>query len=116
MKTIQPVTVWFNGLEQEATVLSASASNDNLVNSASFTYQLLKATDYNPALGSGLIALTSGYLTMTGQAYQDWQTNDYAYEWVAEQLNLTITGPYVPPVPTTTTTTEAPTTTTTTEA
>ncbi len=118
MKTIQPVTVWFNGVEQEATVLGASASNDNLVNSASFQYQLFKSTAYDPASGNGLIALASGYLTMDGQAYQDWQTNDYAYEWVAEQLNLTITGPYVPPTTTTTTTTtEAPyTTTSTTEA
>ena len=36
---------------------------------------------------------------MTGDVYQAWQTNEYAYDWVAEQLNLTITGDYVPPVP-----------------
>ena len=36
---------------------------------------------------------------MTGEVYQAWQTNEYAYDWVAEQLNLTITGDYVPPVP-----------------
>jgi len=99
MKTIQPVTVWFNGAEQEATVLGASASNDNLVNSASFNYQLFKATAYDPASGNGLIGLVSGYLTMTGEAYTNWTTNDYAYEWIAQQLNLTITGEYVPPTP-----------------
>jgi hypothetical protein len=98
MKTIQSVTVWVNGLEQEATVLSATASNDNLLNSASFTYQLFKATGYDPAMGNSLIALTSGYLTMTGEAYDNWETNEYAYNWVAAQLNLTITGDYVPQV------------------
>ena len=43
--------------------------------------------------------LAQGNLTMTGEDYQAWQTNEYAYDWVAGQLNLTITGDYVPPVP-----------------
>lgn len=112
MKTIQPVSVWFNGVEKQATVLSAYASGDNLVNAASFSYQLL--AEANPSMILGLDQVVTGSLSMTGEAYQNWETNDYAYEWVAQQLNLTITGPYVPP--TTTTTTEAPITTTTTEA
>jgi len=28
-----------------------------------------------------------------------WTVDNYAWDWVAEQLNLTITGDYVPPVP-----------------
>jgi hypothetical protein len=111
MKTIQPVSVWFSGVEKQATVLSAYASGDNLVNAASFSYQLLSET-----ISSGLEQVVSGSLSMTGEAYQNWETNDYAYEWVAQQLNLTITGPYVPPTTTTTTTTEAPVSTTTTIA
>jgi hypothetical protein len=35
---------------------------------------------------------------MSGEVYDAWQTNDYAYDWVATQLNLIITGDYVPPV------------------
>jgi hypothetical protein len=35
---------------------------------------------------------------MSGEDYIAWQTNDYAYDWVATQLNLTITGDYVPTV------------------
>jgi hypothetical protein len=35
---------------------------------------------------------------MTGEAYQEWNQDEFAWEWVAEQLNLTITGDYVPPV------------------
>jgi hypothetical protein len=52
---------------------------------------------------------------MTGEAYTQWEVDSYAWDWVAAQLNLTITGDYVPPVPTTTsTTTVVPETTTTT--
>ena len=120
MKTIEQVTVWFNGQEEQATILSANATSDNLVDSAFFYYSLMKSGTYNP-MNAGLVSLASGSLNMTDEAYQAWETNDYAYDWIAQQLNLTITGPYIPPVPTTTTTTttEEPistTTTTTTEA
>lgn len=111
MKTIQPVTVWYNGQEQQATVLAAMANSDNLSTSASFSYQLLMQVEQMP-MNNGLIAVVSGGLNMTGEAYQQWETNDYAYDWVAEQLNLTIIGPYVPPTTTTTTTSSTTTTTT----
>jgi hypothetical protein len=32
---------------------------------------------------------------MTSQDYADWTTNDYAYNWVAEQIDVTIIGDYV---------------------
>jgi hypothetical protein len=35
---------------------------------------------------------------MTGEAYDQWQLDEYAWDYVAAQLNLTITGDYVPPV------------------
>jgi len=97
MKTIEPVKVWYNGQEVDANILN-STSNDNLIDSAQFNYQLCiqslpPATPYNTTV------LASGVLTMTGDAYQNWTTNDYAYDWVASQLNLTITGEYIPPVP-----------------
>lgn len=99
MKTIQPVTVWVDGLDKQATVLSAFASGDNLSNAASFSYQLLTETNSSGIAYNGLEQVASGQLTMTGSAYDAWETNDYAYDWVAEQLNLTITGEYVPPTP-----------------
>lgn len=98
MKTIQPVTVWFNGQEEQATVLSANATSDNLFNSATFSYQLLKEGPQSP-MNSGLTSLVTGSLIMTGEAYDAWETNQYAYDWIAEQLNLTIIGEYVPPTP-----------------
>jgi hypothetical protein len=36
---------------------------------------------------------------MTGEAYAQWEVDSYAWDWVAAELNLTITGDYVPPVP-----------------
>jgi hypothetical protein len=100
MKTIEPVSVWFNGNEVQATVLASSSSNDNLFNSAIFNYQLLQVivSPANPYLEQ-LNILTNGTLLMDGETYQNWETNDYAYDWIAQQLNLTITGNYVPPVP-----------------
>ena len=36
---------------------------------------------------------------MTGEAYQQWTVDSEAWSWIAAQLNLTIIGDYVPPVP-----------------
>ena len=104
MKNIIPISLWDNGTVQEASVLNAYVVNDNLINSATFYYTLLSES---------LQQLAQGNLTMTGQDYDDYQTNEYAYEWVAAQLNLTIIGDYVPPTTSTTTTLEPTTTTTT---
>lgn len=89
MKTIESISIWDNGTVQEASVLNAYVINDNLINSAIFYYTLSS---------EGMQQLAQGNLTMQGQDYDDWQTNDYAYDWIASQLNLTIIGDYVPPV------------------
>ena len=108
MKQIQPVTVWSSGQELEANGLNAYVVSDNLSSQAVFYYGIGNIV-YNlfPAAPT-VNVLASGQLTMTGQDYADWQTNQYAWDWVAEQLNLTIVGDI------TTTTTEAPINTTTT--
>jgi hypothetical protein len=95
MKTIEAVSIWDNGTVQEAKILNAYCINDNLSTSGTFYYQLFSE---NVDLTVGQ-QLSQGNLSMTGEAYQAWQTNEYAYDWVAEQLNLTITGDYAPPVP-----------------
>jgi hypothetical protein len=97
MKTIEPVKVWYNGQEVDANILN-STSNDNLIDSAQFNYQLC-IQSLPPAAPYNTTVLASGVLTMTGDAYENWTTNDYAYDWIASQLNLTITGEYTPPVP-----------------
>jgi hypothetical protein len=111
MKTIEPVQVWYNGQEVNATVLNAYATNVDLNVSANFTYDLFIVNEYNY-----INQVNSGMLLMDGQAYQDWDQDSFAWDWIASKLNLTITGeyiPYVPPAPPspvipTTTTTAAP--------
>jgi len=112
MKIIESVSIWDNGTVQEAKILNAYAINVTLGTSAVFYYQLFAET-VDLAVGP---QLAQGNLTMTGEAYAQWEVDSYAWDWIAQQLNLTIIGDYIPPVPTTTstTTTEAPATTTTT--
>jgi hypothetical protein len=88
MKTIQPVVFPLN--LGTATILNAYCINDNLNNAATFYYSLLSDTQSK---------LQEGNLTMTGEDYVGWATNEYAYNWVATQIDVTITGDYVPPVP-----------------
>jgi len=89
MKTISPIQSWINGQSITATILNAYAFNVALGVSATFYYALLDET---------LGAVAQGNLTMTGEAYTQWTVDSYAWDWIAEQLNLTIIGDYVPPV------------------
>jgi len=90
MKEIQPIQIWQNGVFVEAVYLNAWAVNVTLGTSAVFCYNLLSANQQR---------LQDGNLTMTGEAYAQWEVDSYAWDWVAAQLNLTITGDYVPLVP-----------------
>ena len=89
MKTIQPVQSWANGQVVEATILDAYAIQDNLTSSATFWYGIFD---------DAMEQVSQGNLVMTGSDYTAYQTNEFAWEWVASTLKLTITGDYVPPV------------------
>ena len=84
MKEIEPVVFPLN--LGTATILNAYCINDNLSTSATFYYALLSDTQAQ---------LSQGNLTMEGQDYADWQTNQYAWDFVAQQINVTIVGDYV---------------------
>ena len=99
MKTIQPVEVWYNGVNTPVTVLSAIVQNDNLQSSATFQYQLMTEVVMPGSSYTYLSAISTNSFNITGQDYLDWNDNDYAYNWIAAKLNLTITGEYIPPVP-----------------
>ena len=94
MKTIQSVIIWDNGQNLEAKILNTYAINVSLGTSADFYYCLMTEQE-NGNLG---IQVAQGNLTMTGEAYTQWTVDSYAWDWVAQQLNLTITGDYVPPI------------------
>ena len=91
MKNIIPVPMWDNGTVQEATVLDTYAINVQLNNSANFEYVLYSTVDSQINK-----ILSQGNLIMSGEAYAQWQEDLYAWDYVAAQLNLTITGDYVP--------------------
>jgi hypothetical protein len=95
MKTIEPVSIWDNGQVKEAKILNAYAVNVTLGTSATFYYSLSAEND-DKTIGS---QVAQGNLTMDGEAYAQWEVDAYAWDWVAQQLNLTITGEYIPPVP-----------------
>lgn len=95
MKTISPVSIWDNGQTQQAKILNAYAVNVTLNTSATFWYGLF-AENEDTSQGA---QLAQGNLSMTGEAYAEWSQDSFAWDWIAEQLNLTITGEYVPPVP-----------------
>ena len=89
MKTIEPISIWDAGQNKEANILNAFAVNVTLDTSATFYYTLSNEQEQ----------LTQGNLTMSGEAYAEWSNNDdYAWEWIAGQLNFTIIGDYVPTV------------------
>jgi hypothetical protein len=93
MKQIEPIQSWINGKSVTATIFNLYPIGGELFKYARFYYALL---DEN----MGVCA--SGNLDMTGESYQEWGSNDeYAYNFAAstDQLNLTIIGDYVPPVP-----------------
>lgn len=85
MKQIQPLTLWVNGQQQTATLFNLIIINDNLLNSATFYWQLLDAD---------ATKLADGNLTMGEPQYDQWgaqpDVNQWAYEWAATQLNITL--------------------------
>lgn len=91
MKNITPVSIWDNGTVKQASVLDTYAINVQLNNSANFQYVLYSTVDSQINK-----ILSQGNLIMSGESYAQWQSDSYAWDYVAEELNLTITGDYVP--------------------
>jgi hypothetical protein len=87
MKNISPVSIWKNGQSLTASILDAIIINDNLSSSCTF-YWMLKEADSEEQAGQ---TLADGNTTMTGEDYDNWDgSNDYAFEYIAEQINVTI--------------------------
>lgn len=85
MKQIQPFSLWVNGQQVTATLFSLIIINDNLLNSATFYWQLLDAES---------VKLQDGNLTMGEPDYDVWNSaqdvNLAAYQWAASKLNITL--------------------------
>ena len=92
MKQIEPIGIWKNGESFEANLLNAYIINDNLESSCSFYYQLCSSGEGTEALPLVIgQTLAEGNITMSGEDYLNWDnSNDQAYSYIAEKLNLTI--------------------------
>jgi hypothetical protein len=90
MKEIKPIQMWQNGQFVEGIYLNTWAENVTLNTSALFVYNILDANQQRVQYGN---------LIMSGDAYTKWQSDNYAWDFIALSLNLTIIGDYVPPVP-----------------
>ena len=91
MKDIQPIQIWKYGVIKTASVLNATIINDNLSSSCTFYWQLKEAdsvVDLQTIAGE---VLADGNVTMSGDDYDNWDgSNDYAFEYIANQINVTI--------------------------
>ena len=89
MKKIQPFNIWSNGQLKSAKYMTLLCGTDNLKDSAMFYYALFAETtnreEEPPIQGE---KLADGNLTMTGEDYESWQDNPYAWDWAAKQLNI----------------------------
>jgi hypothetical protein len=92
MKQIESVSIWKNGESQEANILNAYIINDNLATSCSFYYQLCSSGEGTESMPLVIgQTLADGNVTMSGEDYINWDdSNDAAYAYIAEKLNLTI--------------------------
>lgn len=92
MKTIKSTQIWDNGKIKTASVLNAYAINVSLDQSATFYYSLFSIKDDKIDE-----KLTEGNLFMDSDIYATWDQDDVAWDFVANSLNLVITGDYIPP-------------------
>lgn len=87
MKQIQSVQIWVNGQVQTGNYLNSYIIKDNLSDTAIF-YWAIFTSDIDG------IKLSEGNLTMVDPEYDQWgqsaDINQAAYEWIAEQLSLTL--------------------------
>ena len=83
--TIQPVTIWTSTGQQQVTELIVQSANDNLKDTATFSWGL--GIDAN-------FPLVVGNIVCTGSDYVNWNAqpdiNTAAYQWVAQQIGVTI--------------------------
>jgi len=91
MANIQPITTWFQGSEHQANVFSLYSTGDNLINAATFQYQLIEEIIISPEEQTSQTLIT-GQLAINGADYSQWDAeidaNAWIYQWAADQLNL----------------------------
>jgi hypothetical protein len=94
MRKIEPVQIWKNGEQLEASLLQATIVRDNLESACTFYYQLLTGGDGTEAMPITYgQSVAEGNISISGEDYLAWDgNNDYAFTYIAEKLNLIIVG------------------------
>lgn len=97
MVNIEPISLWHEGASKTVSKLEVASSYDDLKSYASFVYRLVEVIPAQQAPeGMGPYPdmnniIVSGNVYMGGQDYIDWDnSNEAAYDFVADKLNLTI--------------------------
>ena len=85
MKEIQPFSFWANGKTLIASYLFLICNIDNLKDSAQFYWAFYDKAEDKPGN-----KLTEGNVTMTGADYEAWETNDFAWNWAANELGVKV--------------------------
>jgi hypothetical protein len=98
MAQIQPITTFYNGESVQLTNFNLSSIGDNLSLTAlqgvaTFYYELQMAT--TDLSGNTIYQnVITANLTISGADYDSWgadpNSNQWAYNWAAQQLNLTL--------------------------
>jgi len=93
MANIQPISTWYQGAQHDANVFTLYSTGDNLLDSATFKYQLIELIVINPEEQTSQ-TLLSGELSINGADYAQWDAevdaNAWIYNWAAGKLNLVI--------------------------
>jgi hypothetical protein len=91
-KTIQPISIWHNGIQKEARLFSIDRVEFNLKDSATCRYSLF-TEDHEVLISRQRASLTS-------EQYESWGLEDsYFIDSIASNLGIVITGNYVEPTP-----------------
>ena len=91
MKDIQPVQIWKNGVIKTASVLNATIINDNLSSSCTFYWQLFDEKLDEEGNQQPNESIRMGNVDMNTEQYEEWDnSNEQGYEFVANQINVTI--------------------------
>lgn len=92
MANIEPVPVWYQGQQHNANVFTLYSTSDNLLNAATFRYQLIEEIVVDEQTNSQTLLM--GELSINGADYEQWDAevdaNKWIYNWAASKLNLTI--------------------------
>lgn len=93
MANITPIPVWYQGEQHNANVFTLYSTGDNLLDAATFKYQLIEEIIISPEEINSQ-TLLMGELSINGADYEQWDAeidaNAWIYNWAASKLNLTI--------------------------